>query len=45
MKNVVRIETKNINKCIELLQQLNAIIDELNKLDISIEIIQSSSKD
>lgn len=45
MKNVVRIETKNINKCIELLQQLNVIIDELNKLDISIEIIQSSSKD
>lgn len=41
----VKIEAKNLDEYIELLQQLQDIIEKLNNTNIEIEVIQLSHKD
>ncbi|WP_279159594.1 hypothetical protein [Thomasclavelia cocleata] len=41
----VKIEAKNLDEYIEMLQQLQDIIEKLNNTNIEIEVIQLSHKD
>lgn len=41
----IKVETKNLDEYIELLQQLQDIIEKLNNTNIEIDVIQLSHKD